>query len=126
MGSPCARNFTSFCTSFLPVLFFYLQNMAHRCIPGYENEVLIACPYNPTHMLRSDRIEYHLVKCKRQHPELQLQVCPFNHTHHIKPDLFDVSTLNCQFFISCLIVVFCFCSRNTKNNVPIAYNLNVS
>jgi len=45
---------------------------------------LITCPYNVSHQIRPERIQYHLMKCKAQHPEITLLVCPFNAIHHIR------------------------------------------
>lgn len=45
---------------------------------------LITCPYNVSHQIRPERIQYHLVKCKARHPEITLLVCPFNAIHHIR------------------------------------------
>lgn len=45
---------------------------------------LITCPYNVSHQIRPERIQYHLMKCKAQHPEISLLVCPFNAIHHIR------------------------------------------
>ena len=30
-------------------------------------------------------MQYHLIKCRKQHPELSLVVCPYNATHHVNP-----------------------------------------
>lgn len=45
---------------------------------------LISCPYNVSHQIRPERIQYHLMKCKEQHPEISLVICPFNAIHHIR------------------------------------------
>jgi len=48
----------------------------------------ITCPYNRAHQIRPERIQYHLIKCRKQFPEKTLQICPFNATHHVsKPEL---------------------------------------
>ncbi len=46
-------------------------------------EDLISCPYNPCHQIKPSRIQYHLIKCARQHPHLDMAVCPYNATHHV-------------------------------------------
>ncbi|KAG9274355.1 gametocyte-specific factor 1 [Astyanax mexicanus] len=44
---------------------------------------LLVCPYDPNHQIRACRFPYHLLKCKKNHPELanQLWTCPFNARH---------------------------------------------
>ena len=44
----------------------------------------LTCPYNMAHQIRPERMQYHLIKCRKQHPELSLVVCPYNATHHVK------------------------------------------
>jgi len=43
---------------------------------------LVTCPYNPAHSIKKSRIQIHLVKCRRSHPDV-LKICSFNATHHI-------------------------------------------
>lgn len=45
---------------------------------------LLACPYNVSHQIRPERMQYHLLKCKAQNPETTLEICPFNAIHHIR------------------------------------------
>ena len=48
---------------------------------------LLTCPYNSSHKITMDRIQTHLVKCRRNHPEADLVVCPYNANHHMpKPE----------------------------------------
>ncbi|XP_072543727.1 gametocyte-specific factor 1 [Salminus brasiliensis] len=44
---------------------------------------LLVCPYDPNHQIRACRFPYHLIKCRKNHPELahQLWTCPFNARH---------------------------------------------
>jgi len=44
-------------------------------------EDLVVCPYDPAHMIRRTRMAYHLIKCKEQHPGVNLAICPYNATH---------------------------------------------
>merc|ERR1712183_351617 len=41
----------------------------------------ITCPYNPFHQILPHRIQYHLIKCKKNYPDVDLAVCPYNATH---------------------------------------------
>ncbi|XP_068078857.1 gametocyte-specific factor 1 [Danio rerio] len=47
---------------------------------------LLLCPYDPHHLIRACRFPYHLIKCRKNHPELvgELWTCPFNARHLMK------------------------------------------
>ncbi|XP_055067359.1 gametocyte-specific factor 1 [Misgurnus anguillicaudatus] len=47
---------------------------------------LLLCPYDPNHLIRACRFPYHLIKCRKNHPELvgELWTCPFNARHLMK------------------------------------------
>jgi len=46
-----------------------------------DRENLVTCPYNKFHQIRNSRIRYHLLKCGKNHPNIELEVCPYNATH---------------------------------------------
>nr|XP_033791691.1 gametocyte-specific factor 1-like isoform X2 [Geotrypetes seraphini] len=48
-------------------------------------EALLQCPYDSYHRIRACRFPYHLVKCRKNHPDVakQLATCPFNARHLI-------------------------------------------
>lgn len=46
-------------------------------------EKTITCPYNPSHQITVERIQFHLVKCRKNHAGSDLKVCPFNASHHV-------------------------------------------
>lgn len=51
-------------------------------------EETLTCPYNPSHQLTEKRMQVHLVKCRKNHPNSEVGICAFNATHHIaKTDL---------------------------------------
>ncbi|XP_015740993.1 gametocyte-specific factor 1-like isoform X4 [Coturnix japonica] len=57
-----------------------------------DPERLIQCPYDKQHQIRACRFPYHLVKCRRSHPEVAklLATCPFNARHLVpQADLAD-------------------------------------
>ena len=43
----------------------------------------VTCPYNRAHQITLERIQYHLVKCRRNHPSTDHVICPYNATHHV-------------------------------------------
>ncbi|XP_056612663.1 gametocyte-specific factor 1 [Triplophysa dalaica] len=49
---------------------------------------LLLCPYDPSHLIRACRFPYHLIKCRKNHPELigELWTCPFNARHLMRKD----------------------------------------
>ncbi|XP_041926249.1 gametocyte-specific factor 1-like isoform X1 [Alosa sapidissima] len=49
---------------------------------------LVKCPYDPNHMIRQCRFPYHILKCKKNHPEMEseLRTCPYNARHIILKD----------------------------------------
>jgi len=56
-------------------------------MPLCEWEKTITCPYNPSHQITVERIQWHLVKCRKNHPASDHMVCPYNASHHIpKPE----------------------------------------
>ncbi|XP_051496439.1 gametocyte-specific factor 1 isoform X4 [Apus apus] len=48
-----------------------------------DPERLMQCPYNKHHQIRASRFPYHLVKCKKNYPDIakELATCPFNARH---------------------------------------------
>jgi len=51
-------------------------------------EKTLTCPYNPSHQITRERIQTHLVKCRKNHPETDIDICPYNASHHVpKPEL---------------------------------------
>ena len=50
-------------------------------------EKTVTCPYNPAHQITMERIQTHLVKCRRNHPDTDMVICPYNASHHVpKPE----------------------------------------
>ncbi|XP_029012792.1 gametocyte-specific factor 1 isoform X2 [Betta splendens] len=48
-----------------------------------DPEKLLQCPYDKNHQIRSCRFPYHIIKCRKNHPQLakELKTCPFNARH---------------------------------------------
>uniref|UniRef100_A0A8V0ZZH2 Gametocyte specific factor 1 n=1 Tax=Gallus gallus TaxID=9031 RepID=A0A8V0ZZH2_CHICK len=74
------------------------KNHGRRVCPSPERfaeddpERLIQCPYDKQHQIRACRFPYHLVKCRKSHPEVAklLATCPFNARHLVpQADLGD-------------------------------------
>jgi len=56
-------------------------------MPLCDWEKTITCPYNPSHQITVERIQWHLVKCRKNHPTSDHVVCPYNASHHVpKPE----------------------------------------
>ncbi|XP_067391151.1 gametocyte-specific factor 1-like isoform X2 [Emydura macquarii macquarii] len=54
-------------------------------VDALDPEKLIQCPYDNYHQIRACRFPYHLIKCRKNHPEIaaQLATCPFNARHQV-------------------------------------------
>jgi len=59
-------------------------------------EELVTCPYNKFHQIKKSRIQYHILKCKKSHPELELVICPYNATHHFPKSEEREHLLSCR------------------------------
>ncbi|XP_035915008.1 serine/threonine-protein kinase fray2-like [Anopheles stephensi] len=44
------------------------------------------CPFDPLHIISAKSFAIHLVKCKRQHPEIKLVECYFDSSHLVKEE----------------------------------------
>ncbi|XP_053665963.1 uncharacterized protein LOC128715106 [Anopheles marshallii] len=44
------------------------------------------CPYDPLHKIAAKTFALHLVKCKRQHPDIKLVSCHFDTSHLVKQE----------------------------------------
>ncbi|BFZ21611.1 hypothetical protein BsWGS_24650 [Bradybaena similaris] len=52
------------------------------------DDEFIVCPYNDAHVIAAIRMPYHLIKCRKNYPMMDLVVCPFNANHEVnKPEL---------------------------------------
>ncbi|XP_018787246.1 PREDICTED: protein D7-like [Bactrocera latifrons] len=60
-----------------------------------NDDDVVVCPYNPAHRLLRKRLQPHLIKCRENYPQLELQRCPFNNTHHIPEPEFCLHVTNC-------------------------------
>ena len=64
--------------------------------PPKCTEKLIICPYDKLHKVREDRLQYHLIKCKRQNLDKDYVICPFNPTHHMPKEEYEKHEEICQ------------------------------
>lgn len=67
--------------------------MAHHLF--IDSDPLRICPYDMTHRVCSSRFQYHLLKCRKNHPDAPIKICPFNATHHIPLDEYTAHIVNC-------------------------------
>ncbi|TKC52660.1 hypothetical protein EI555_004517 [Monodon monoceros] len=65
--------------SFTLTLFFSLS------VDTLDPEKLLQCPYDKNHQIRACRFPYHLIKCRKNHPDIanKLATCPFNARHQV-------------------------------------------
>lgn len=63
-------------------------------LPGYE-EGTVMCPYDKSHIILRSRIQNHLIRCARNHPDIILERCPFDSTHHLRPEEKEAHILSC-------------------------------
>ena len=57
----------------------------YKSNPAIVNKDLTSCPINPDHLVSKLRLAKHLVKCKRNNPQVQLHSCPFFSSHLVTP-----------------------------------------
>ncbi|CAC5366822.1 unnamed protein product [Mytilus coruscus] len=68
------------------ILKYISLRMAYYNIP--DPEQLIECPYDKVHMVAAKRMQYHLMKCRRNFTGREFATCPFNARHEMpKPEL---------------------------------------
>ncbi|XP_014433088.1 gametocyte-specific factor 1-like [Pelodiscus sinensis] len=60
-------------------------DLENNYVDALDPEKLIQCPYDNYHQIRACRFPYHLIKCRKNHPEIakQLATCPFNARHQV-------------------------------------------
>lgn len=75
-------------------------------LPGYDDTVI--CPYNKCHVILRSRIQTHLIKCAKQHPEIKLDTCPFDVTHKFRPEEKNVRYLANNFCLVLFSEILCF------------------
>lgn len=63
-----------------------------------DPDKLIQCPYDKNHQIRACRFPYHLVKCRKNHPDIvqQLVTCPFNARHQVPRDKISQHISSCD------------------------------
>ncbi|GAB5573880.1 gametocyte-specific factor 1 isoform X2 [Prionailurus iriomotensis] len=59
--------------------------MEETYIDSLDPEKLLQCPYDKNHQIRACRFPYHLIKCRKNHPDVanKLATCPFNARHQV-------------------------------------------
>lgn len=55
----------------------------------------LSCPYEPTHQILPHRMAQHIIKCRKNYPELDMKVCVFNATHVIPTKDYQAHILEC-------------------------------
>lgn len=54
------------------------------CSSTLDPEQKVVCPYNKTHTMPAKRLQYHLMKCRRNFRGIEFATCPFN-ARHVMP-----------------------------------------
>nr|XP_020008115.1 gametocyte-specific factor 1-like isoform X2 [Castor canadensis] len=64
---------------------FCVFRMEDTYMDSLDPERLLQCPYDKNHQIRACRLPYHLVKCRRIHPDVENKVvtCLFNASHRV-------------------------------------------
>ncbi|XP_034732723.1 gametocyte-specific factor 1 isoform X1 [Etheostoma cragini] len=67
-----------------------------------DPEKLLKCPFDKNHQIRACRFPYHLIKCRKNHPKLamELKTCPFNARHLVPKHQLTYHTETCEDRIS--------------------------
>lgn len=61
-----------------------------------DPEELIACPFDPVHLLRRKRMPYHIIKCGKNFNKKDFRVCPFNSRHVVPKNDLESHLHQCQ------------------------------
>ena len=59
------------------------------------NERHLTCPFDATHTILPHRMPQHLIKCRKNHPGMDMKTCPFNATHLIVPAEYKSHIVEC-------------------------------
>ena len=56
------------------------------------------CPYDKSHRILKSRMQFHLVRCRKNHPanKDQLRTCPFDAVHVVNSIEYEVRTLDLE------------------------------
>ncbi|XP_045623049.1 uncharacterized protein [Procambarus clarkii] len=60
-----------------------------------STEKLVPCPYDPSHTVQPHRLAIHIVKCKRNHPDMDMVPCHYNATHVLPSSKIKAHELEC-------------------------------
>uniref|UniRef100_A0A286XZX2 Gametocyte specific factor 1 n=1 Tax=Cavia porcellus TaxID=10141 RepID=A0A286XZX2_CAVPO len=63
----------------------YFNVFVSLSVDSLDPEKLLQCPYDKNHQIRACRFPYHLIKCRKNHPDVanKLATCPFNARHQV-------------------------------------------
>lgn len=60
-----------------------------------DPEELCVCPYDPIHMVARKRMQYHLMKCRKNFNHHDYKTCPFNARHVVPKPEFEYHVREC-------------------------------
>lgn len=87
---------------------------------GYES--IIECPYNRAHQLLKHRFQTHLVKCRKNYPNVQKVQCPYNAVHLINELELKVFALKKEQKEPIIIIMIIACFSSTLLIVQIKHH----
>ena len=59
------------------------------------SESMQTCPFNSAHRITSERLQYHIHKCRKSYPDVELKSCPFNVCHLVAAANYIDHQMNC-------------------------------
>uniref|UniRef100_A0A182QFD0 CHHC U11-48K-type domain-containing protein n=1 Tax=Anopheles farauti TaxID=69004 RepID=A0A182QFD0_9DIPT len=88
--------------------------MAGYDVPNYGT--VLECPYNKSHLIATERMQKHLIRCRRQYPNAKIVECRFNTAHHVPEQELSLHLKQCPFRAH--VDTFMFPVSNEKTTCP--------
>ncbi|CAL4119003.1 unnamed protein product, partial [Meganyctiphanes norvegica] len=58
-------------------------------------EKLVPCPFNESHQILPHRMALHIIKCRKNYPDVEMRTCQYNATHIIPVADYDEHMTKC-------------------------------
>lgn len=72
-----------------------------------EMDPMELCPLDPAHQIRRSRMQFHLVRCMKNHTLEDKVVCPYNSVHIVDKINFQVGSCYLYVFVGLFHSIFC-------------------